>query len=389
MGRSSVARIKRAGPEIVLALVVVLGAVSFWQAWDIASHLREEARETSRIYGRIIGALNNPIPGSEAEILLELVTEIGATGIPVVVTDSAGRPTAAINLPFKAGLDDPRITSYAAELDRVNLPVIGAGVGTIHFGSLPRARRLRNFALLQLALLVSAVAAGVWAYRSAVARDRDRLWVATARESAHQLGTPLMSASAWVDRLATGDERSQDIARHLSADIERLQRVAQRFERIGHPARRLDRVALGVLVERVATYFNPRLPRLSNPVVINVRAPASGPNIAGDAVLLEWALEALVKNSVDALSGRGGTITVTVVGDGAAATLTVSDDGPGIPPEVRASLFEPGTSTKTGGWGIGLALARRIIEDVHGGTLELKPSIRGAVFVAQLPAGTA
>ena len=199
-----------------------------------------------------------------------------------MVTDSAGRPTAAINLPFKAGLDDPRITSYAAELDRVNLPVIGAGVGTIHFGSLPRARRLRNFALLQLALLVSAVAAGVWAYRSAVARDRDRLWVATARESAHQLGTPLMSASAWVDRLATGDERSQDIARHLSADIERLQRVlAQRFERIGHPARRLDRVALGVLVERVATYFNPRLPRLSNPVVINVRGAGIRPQHRG------------------------------------------------------------------------------------------------------------
>jgi signal transduction histidine kinase len=146
-------------------------------------------------------------------------------------------------------------------------------------------------------------------------------------------------------------------------------------------------VALGVVAEKVAAYFAPRLPRHAHPVTIQVRAPSTGPTIAGDQVLLEWALEALVRNSVDALSRRGGSIDVAVLSDGPTASLVVSDDGPGVPAEVLATLFEPGVTTKTGGWGIGLALARRIVEDVHGGRLELRNSARGATFVAELPLG--
>jgi C4-dicarboxylate-specific signal transduction histidine kinase len=197
-----------------------------------------------------------------------------------------------------------------------------------------------------------------------------------------------MSADAWVERLDAADPKTATIATQLKADLERLHRVAKRFERIGRPAR-LDRVALGVLAEKVADYFTPRLPRHDNPVTIRVRAPTSGPVVAGDPVLLEWALEALVRNAVDALSGRGGTIDVSVVSNDETAELMVSDDGPGVSPEIRATLFEPGVTTKTGGWGIGLALAKRIIEDVHHGRLELRQagSAAGATFVAELPLG--
>jgi signal transduction histidine kinase len=193
-----------------------------------------------------------------------------------------------------------------------------------------------------------------------------------------------MSAGAWIDRLEEGDQRSREIGRHLAADLERLQRVAQRFERIGRPARS-ERVGLGALAERVAAYFQPRLPQLAHQVTIDVDAPNAGPAIDGDPVLLEWALEAMVRNSVDALSGRGGTIRVSVGAADGTAFVTVADDGPGIAPEVRDTLFQPGVSTKQGGWGIGLALARRIVEDVHGGTLELRPSPLGAVFRISLP----
>jgi signal transduction histidine kinase len=102
-------------------------------------------------------------------------------------------------------------------------------------------------------------------------------------------------------------------------------------------------------------------------------------------VLVEWALEALVRNALDALSGRGGRIELAVRDEGACASVRVRDDGPGIPPEVRANLFEPGISTKRGGWGIGLALARRIFEGVHGGRLSVEPSVEGTVFVAEIP----
>lgn len=378
-------RPRRVPPEVVLALVVVLGGVSLWQAWDIAGLLRREARETSRLFGRVVGGLSDDRPGADTETLLELVRELRERGIPLITTDSAGRPTASANLPVSAELDDARVAAYVAELDRVNPPIAGPSSSLIHFGALPAARRINLLAILQLSLLVTAVGVGIWAYRTAVRRDRERLWMAMARESAHQMGTPLMSAGGWVDRLDAGDPKTATIATQLRADLERLHRVAQRFERIGSPTRR-DRVALGALAEKVAAYFTPRLPRHENPVTIQVRAPTSGPVVAGDPVLLEWALEALVRNSVDALSGRGGTIDVSVASIGETAELIVTDNGPGVPPELRATLFEPGVTTKTGGWGIGLALAKRIIEDVHGGRLGLRPTgSGGATFVAELP----
>lgn len=378
--------LRRLAPQAVLGLVIVLGLLSLWQAWDIASHLRDEARQTSRIYGRIVGSLSDPTPGADTDALLDLVEQIRNSGVPLVVTDSTGEVTAAANLPFPEGEAHPELNAYIASLDRINPPIKVPRVGYIHYGQLPIAGRIKWIAILQLGLLLTAAGVGVWAYRTAVRRDRERLWVAMARESAHQMGTPLMSASAWIERLAAGGADRSEIARRLRQDLDRLERVAQRFERIGRPAAR-ERVALGVLAEKIAAYFQPRLPRHANPVILTVHAPGSGPSVTGDPVLLEWALEALVRNSVDALSGRGGHIAIKVSAEGKTASLAVSDDGPGVPAEVLGTLFEPGVTTKTGGWGIGLALVRRIVEDVHGGRLELKNSAQGATFVVHLPIG--
>ncbi|UCF41816.1 MAG: HAMP domain-containing histidine kinase [Gemmatimonadota bacterium] len=382
--RKLAAALRRAGPEIVLTLVAIFVGVSLWQAWAVVSHLRVEAREASRIYARITAALADPEPSGDTETLFELVSEITGSGIPLIVTDTFGQPTAVANLPFELKPGDTRLSEYVRNLDQANPPIAVPGIGQLHFGAHPAQRRLTRLTFLQLGLLIAAIAVGVWAYRSAVTRDRDRLWVAMARESAHQLGTPLMSAGAWVDRLEGSSTPAPEIAGHLRSDLERLHRVAQRFERIGRPAHR-DRVGLGTIAERIAAYFEPRLPRHAHSVVIVVDAPAAGPAITGDAVLIEWALEALVRNGVDALSGRGGMVRITVEDKGDRARITVSDDGPGIPAEVRANLFEPGVTTKSGGWGIGLALARRIVEDVHGGHIDIAPSGTGAVFVADLP----
>jgi signal transduction histidine kinase len=366
---------------------VLFGGISAWQAWDLARHLRSEAREASRIYGQIVAALSDTT-GQETGILLGLVQEVNLSGVPLVVTNSLGTPTAFVNLPFEIGPNyptDPEFREYIAELDRANPPVTVPNGSQVHFGDLPVARRLTTLGILQLTILVTAVAIGVWAYRKAVEGHRDRLWVAMARESAHQMGTPLMSAGAWVDRLRDMSEKgAQDIASHLTDDLDRLERVAKRFERIGRPARHAQ-VGLGVLAERVAAYFEPRLPKHANSVKLWVRAPEAGPMVQADPILVEWALESLVRNSIDALSGRGGHITVQVTEGAESARVSVIDDGPGVPPEVRSSLFEPGVSTKAGGWGIGLALARRIVEDVHGGKLELLPTKVGTSFVATLP----
>jgi signal transduction histidine kinase len=208
-----------------------------------------------------------------------------------------------------------------------------------------------------------------------------------ARESAHQLGTPLMSLTGWIDYLRENPGTpGSELVVHLEADAERLQRVAKRFERIGRPARR-EPVGLGTVAERVVSYFRPRLPTLAHSVTITLASPGAGPTATGDPVLIEWALEVIVKNAVDALSGRGGRIEVEVEGGDALARVSVRDDGPGVAPEMQHQLFEPGVSSKTGGWGIGLALARRIVEQQHDGRVSFRPGTqgRGSVFVLEFP----
>ena len=160
--------------------------------------------------------------------------------------------------------------------------------------------------------------------------------------------------------------------------------MAQRFERIGNPAKR-EPIGLGALADRVAGYFRPRLPRRANPITLRLEAPGAGPAVVGDPVLLEWALEALVKNAIDALQGRRGTIILRVTTEDRQATVRVIDDGPGVPKELRRSLFEAGITTKRGGWGIGLALARRVVEDAHEGQLLLEPTDIGASFLIRMP----
>jgi signal transduction histidine kinase len=270
-------------------------------------------------------------------------------------------------------------------LDAGNPPLLDSLSGQrIHFGPLPAKGQLTTLAVLQALIILLMVGVAAYAYRSGMSAQRDRLWVAMAREAAHQLGTPLMSLQGWIESLRGRPMPPEELAQHLAADAERLERVAKRFERIGNPARR-EPVGLGALAARVAEYFRPRLPQHANRIELRVEAPGAGPVVTGDPVLLEWTLEALVKNAIDALQGREGTITLRVSTDHAGAELRVEDDGPGISREVRRTLFNPGATTKAGGWGIGLALARRVVEDAHGGELMLEQSDHGATFVIRLP----
>lgn len=377
--------LRRAGPPAVVGLAVLLGALSLGYAWVVARHLRQDARETSRLFGRVFAGLSDPRPDAATDALFDLAGQVEAFQIPIAVTDPAGRVTARDNIPADVLADSARLRAFIARLDAVNPPIVQPGVGTLHYGALPIARRLAMLAILQAAVLLALVGLAVWASRWRVAAARDRLWIAMARESAHQLGTPLMSLTGWIAYLRENPGAPPaELADHLQADADRLERVAKRFERIGRPARR-EPVGLGAVAERVVAYFRPRLPALASPVRLTLHAAGPGPTVLGDPVLLEWAIEALVKNAVDALSGRGGRIEVRVESSGTAARLTVQDDGPGVPAALRAQLFEPGVSTKQGGWGIGLALSRRIVEQQHGGRIAYHPQATGTAFSVDLP----
>jgi signal transduction histidine kinase len=372
----------------VWALVGLTASLSIASSVLVARHLAEDARHASVVYARVFAGLADPRESGATDALLALAREIRADGIPLVVTDVRGAVSDTANLPRSMAYDSPDLQRFIAALDERNPPVDQPGVGMVHIGSPPMAAYFRTVLILELLALAGVSGAGYLAYRFALRGERSRVFAAMARESAHQLGTPLSSLAGWIEQLRAQDSaEARRIGEHLADDYARLERVARRFERIGQPARR-DPVDVTDLAEGVASYFRPRLPTLAHAVTIEVAGESASPVVQGDALLLEWALEALVKNAVDALTGRGGRIVLTVADEPDDVVLRVADDGPGVPREIRHRLFAAGATTKAGGWGMGLTLARRIVEEGHGGRLELEPADGGATFAARLPRET-
>jgi signal transduction histidine kinase len=376
---------RRGAPVVLLGilLALVLGSYIVYSQ-RVVVELSRDASRSSRMHAQILSALADPSPDAANAALLDLASSIRALGVPVIITDTRGRPTWAINLPFEApSVDDPRVVAHIAVLDRENPPLVEPAIGTIHFGDSRLVKSLRFIPALQAVLVAFVFLAGVYVLRTRGRADRERVWAGMARESAHQLATPLSSLAGWVELLAdraAADPTAERAIEYMRGDLERLERVAHRFERIGRPAKE-GPVDVAELAERVARYFQARVPTLAHAVDVKLHLGQGPLVVKGDPVLLEWALEAVAKNGIDALAGRGGTLEISA--DRTAddeVRIRVADDGPGIPRELRARVFEPGFSTKESGWGIGLSLARRIIEEAHGGRLELAPSGEGATF---------
>ena len=383
---------RRGASFIVVAVGVVLLLGSYIvYTQRVVVELRREAERSGRMYAQVFEALGDPA-SDPSNALLQLSRQIADSKVPVLLTDADGKLAGALNTPFdnlaaSGGRADPRVAGnerlrrYIATLDRQNAPIVEAGVGTVHIGDTPLVLGLRFIPLVQAGTLALLLLAGVYAVRTRGRADREKVWAGMARESAHQLGTPLSSLSGWLELLSEREEDplAAQAVQHMRGDLDRLERVAHRFERIGRPPRR-DPVDVRKLVDTVGGYFRARVPTLAHAVDIAASGGDESLMIHGDAVLLEWALEALVKNAVDALAGRGGRIYITSARVPEGVRIRVADDGPGIPREIRARVFDAGFSTKDSGWGVGLSLARRIVEENHGGQLLLVPSPRGATF---------
>jgi signal transduction histidine kinase len=368
---------------VTLVTIGVLALLGWYVAYTrgVVRELRQEASRVGLMYARVYHGLNNPSDDAAEAALFDLSNHIRESGVPIIVTDTEGNPTAQANLPFGPSPTPEQIRAYIPELDRQNAPVVEQGVGTVHYGNTPLVRGLILIPVLQSILIGMVLLAGAYALRTRGRADREQIWAGMARESAHQLGTPLSSISGWIELLRESEPEPMTGAAldHMEADLERLKRVAHRFERIGRPPRQ-EPVDLAELVDRVATYFRARVPTLAQRVTVS-SSHQGDLVIQGDAVLLEWALESLAKNAIDALAGRDGKVEISAVTlPEGRVRVRVADDGPGVPREIRNQIFDPGFSTKEKGWGIGLSLARRIVRDSHGGELILVQTERGATF---------
>jgi signal transduction histidine kinase len=380
---------RRGKPELfVAALILILLASYVWYTRRVINDLRSDARRSSQMYARVFRAYADSSPGATDAALLDLTKSIIAQGVPIVVISPSGEIGPHANIPFEDPNrpiegNDPRMRDYIEQLSKLNSPIVDPKVGKIYYGDAAVVRGLLVVPVLQAITGAILLIAGLYVIRTRGNAARERLWAGMARESAHQLGTPLSSLAGWVELLEERghDESTMTVTRHMRGDLERLDRVAHRFERIGREPK-YEPLDVAEIVARVARYFQARVPTLANTIAIeNTGAPDLHP-VQGDPVLLEWAIEVLTKNAIDALAGRGGRVSL-VADHGAepeSVVIRVADDGPGIPSEIRSRVFEPGFSTKQSGWGIGLSLAKRIVEENHGGKLVLAPSEQGATF---------
>jgi signal transduction histidine kinase len=391
---------RRRAPMVLVALGV-LAMLGWYVAYtqSVVQELRREAQRQSRMYAQVYRTVldTSTTPDRESRLLTALFSIIEqeqAAGIPTILTGPDGSIQGHLNLRVArsklrdGNLDPSEIAALIPVLARQNPAVEEPGVGRVYFGDSKLVRGLRYIPALQALAIAMLVGIGLYAFLIRARAEREHVWAGMARESAHQLGTPLSSISGWIALLddelveqgARADPMLKSAVTNMKADLERLERVAHRFERIGRPPRR-EPVDVAALVNRMATYFRARVPTRAHAVTIDVRVPAAPLTVHGDAVLLEWVIEALTKNAVDALAGRGGRIELCAepIADGT-TRVRVSDDGPGVPRELRRRIFDAGYSTKERGWGIGLSLARRIVEENHGGRLVLAPTERGAAF---------
>jgi signal transduction histidine kinase len=381
---------------VALATVFLL-LLGWWLVYtqEIVRRVEENAVLLSRIFAEVQGGILANDPTRETQALFNLQAMVVETGVPLVVMGPGDTLLMHANLPFDP--DDTtlegreEIQAYVRSLDATNQPIGDTSALHIHFGQTPVVRRLRWIPLLQAGGLLLTVVVGLLVVQTQRRAEGERAWTAMARELAHQLGTPLSSLQGWLEVLRLpraerpGDLGDTEIASSIEEDLERLERVSHRFELIGTEPE-LESLSVRQVITDLEHYLVARIPRLAKKGIdLVVDVPPGLPRIKGNEVLLVWALENVVKNALDALAGRGGKITLYARPLGHNwVSVRIRDTGPGVDPEIRDKIFEPGVSTKAGGWGVGLALSRRIVE-LHDGRIELLETSEGTTFQILLP----
>lgn len=334
-----------------------------------------------------LDSLRDSQPADGLDFVFSQIVEADRFSVPAIITDEAlTYATAARNVEAEGD----ELVALAREMDTVHPPIrlenAPGGAQLAHYGESPLARLIRLFPIVQLGVVALFVLVGYLGFSYVRRSEQSSLWVGMAKEAAHQLGTPLSSMIGWIELLRLGDAADPEmIADELEQDTDRLRRVADRFEKIGSRPT-LEPTPIRPVLDSVADYIRRRVPQLGAPVTITVDAHDEVALI--NVELFEWVIENLLKNALDALDGVPGSHSIALSAsqrDGRVC-VEVKDTGKGMDRATARHVFRPGFSTKRRGWGLGLSLARRIVESYHGGSLvvaETKPGA-GTTFRIEL-----
>ena len=370
---------------VLVVLAVVLSVASLVVSNFLVRDLKVEEQRKMEIWAEAMRSLNNADETTDLTLVLTVLNSNNT--IPVVVLNSDGRVQEYRNMEVRGASD----TSLDDAVLREALSMKNAGrVIRIDFGHSDYMeicyadslilRRLAWWPYVQLGVVLIFVVVAIFALLSSKRAEQNKVWVGLSKETAHQLGTPISSLMAWHEVLRE-TYPDDPLLPEMGKDVQRLQRIAERFSKIGsQPEPKPEN--LNEVLAGVVQYISRRTP---GRITMNCNLPDEPLIAPVSAPLFEWVIENLCKNAIDAMEGKG-SITLTAREEPDCFSVEVSDTGKGIPKNRFGSVFTPGYTTKKRGWGLGLSLAKRIVEEYHNGSIFVKNSElgKGTTFRVEL-----
>ena len=360
----------------VIAIVIAIG--SLWVSHTITEALSQEERNKMEVWAEAIHSLNTADENTDLALVLKVVN--GNNTIPVVVIDAKDSVQAIRNINFTA-TKSADVNSQALALAH-QLKLKGRAI-KLQMSDNPHdfievcyddsllIKRLTIYPYIQLTVVVLFITLALLALLWSKKAEQNRLWVGLSKETAHQLGTPISSLMAWNEILKEQYPDDPFIT-DMGEDVKRLQLIADRFSKIGSQPT-FEPCNMNDIVLKVAAYIGKRA---SSGIAIETKLSAEPAVARINMLLIEWVIENLCKNAIDAI-GNKGAITIEVMNMKHGVVVDVSDTGKGIRKADIANVFRPGFTTKKRGWGLGLSLAKRIVEQYHKGHIFVKQSEQG------------
>lgn len=361
-------RIRRVRLALII-VAVLLSVASLVVSHYLVRDLKREEQVKMETWAEAMRSLGDADADADLSLVLKVLNSNNT--IPVKVVNAQG------TVEMQRNVEDD-----AKELPHQSLRIVLSDTEwlDVYYDDSLLLRRLALWPYVQLGIVAVFVVVAIYALLSSKRSEQNKVWVGLSKETAHQLGTPISSLMAWVEVL---QETYPDdtLIPEMGKDVQRLQLIAERFSKIGSlPELKLTNVS--ETVEHVTEYIRCRI---SNKVVVNVDLPDGELMLPLCAPLFEWVIENLCKNAIDAMDSKGA-ISITVKREAYLCSIEVADTGKGIPPSRWKTVFMPGYTTKSRGWGLGLSLAKRIIEEYHKGYIFVKNSdaATGTVFRIEL-----
>ena len=355
----------------LLLIAVLVGMGSLIYTESLVSKLKVEERRNVQLWAEATRLISLPDTSQNVEFLSTIIENNNT--VPVILTDESDSIISARNFDAHKSGDYRYIKEQLEKIKERNKPIVNnlekGHYNLIYYKDSIILTMLIYYPYIQLGIIIFFILVSYLAFRSSRKAEQNQVWVGMSKETAHQLGTPTSSLAGWIEILEQ-KHPGISITKELALDVQRLEKITERFSRIGSkPVIKSDNI-IGI-ISRTVDYL--KLRTSSKVKIITDYNPDEKVVVPVNAALFEWVIENVFKNAVDSMEGSG-EITVRITETERHALIDISDTGKGIPKSAFKKIFNPGFTTKQRGWGLGLSLAKRIIEDYHNGKIFVRHS---------------